>query len=95
MQHATKFFGFALTGVLGFVLFTTDPGGKELKTVSSNKAMIERGKYLVMVGSCDDCHTTKNFGPKGPEPDISKRISGSPANMKLPSIPKDVLGPDK
>ena len=43
----------------------------------------ERGKYLVTVGGCDDCHTPKTFGPNGPELDMSRRLSGHPAADKL------------
>ena len=60
-----------------------------------NKKMIERGKWLVGFAGCDDCHTPKTFGPKGPEFDMTKRLSGSPAHIPVPEIPKEVLGPAK
>ncbi|MBK7093223.1 MAG: diheme cytochrome c-553, partial [bacterium] len=28
--------------------------------------MIKRGSYLVNSGSCNDCHSPKKYGPKGP-----------------------------
>jgi hypothetical protein len=55
----------------------------------------ERGKYLVTVGLCDDCHTPKVFGPEGPTLDMTRRLSGHPAAEKLPKTPAGVLGPDK
>lgn len=55
----------------------------------------ERGKYLVTIALCDDCHSPKVFGPEGPSPDTSRRLSGHPANDKLPPTPAGVLGPDK
>ena len=49
----------------------------------------ERGRYLVdAIAGCDDCHTPKNMGPNGPEPDMTRRLSGHPENMKLGEPPK-------
>lgn len=49
---------------------------------------VERGKYLVTIVGCNDCHTTKNMGPKGPEPDMSRMLAGHPENMKMPPAPR-------
>jgi len=59
------------------------------------RSMIERGKYLVNLGGCNDCHTPKTFGPEGMGMDSTRLLSGHPADEKLPDIPHDVLGPDK
>ena len=40
---------------------------------------VERGKYLTLVGGCNDCHTPKKLGPDGPEADMSRELSGNPA----------------
>jgi hypothetical protein len=40
--------------------------------------------------SCNDCHTPFKMGPKGPEPDMSRMLSGHPEQMKLPPPPKPV-----
>ena len=58
-------------------------------------AMIERGKYLVTIGSCNDCHSPKIMTPKGPAVDESKLLSGSPAGQPIPALPDGVLGPGK
>jgi mono/diheme cytochrome c family protein len=50
--------------------------------------MVARGKYLVAVGGCNDCHTPMKMGPKGPEPDMSRYLSGHPADVKVPPAPK-------
>src|SRR6266849_3250740 len=44
---------------------------------------VERGKVLVTAGGCHDCHTTKKLGPAGPEPDLSKSLSGHPETIKI------------
>jgi cytochrome c553 len=56
---------------------------------AAKETPVERGKYLVgAIGGCDDCHTPKNMGPNGPEPDMTKRLSGHPENAKVPAAPK-------
>ncbi len=49
---------------------------------------IEHGKYLVTIMYCNDCHTPFKMGPNGPEPDMSRMLSGHPEGMKLPPPPK-------
>jgi hypothetical protein len=56
---------------------------------------VERGKYLVTVGGCDDCHSPKVFKEQGPEPDMSRRLSGHPAADKLPKVPAFLIAPDR
>ena len=46
-----------------------------------------RGKYLVTIMSCNDCHTPFKMGPKGPEPDMTRMLSGHPETLKLPPPP--------
>jgi len=43
---------------------------------AKSESAVDRGKYLVSVIGCDDCHTPKTFGPNGPMPDMSRRLSG-------------------
>lgn len=42
---------------------------------------VRRGEYLVTIGGCNDCHTPLKMGPKGPEPDMSRMLSGHPENF--------------
>jgi len=51
---------------------------------SLSPKMVERGKYLVTLASCNDCHTPWKLGPKGPEPDMSRMLSGHPQQMPMP-----------
>lgn len=46
-----------------------------------------RGKYLVSIMGCNDCHTPWKMGAEGPEPDLSLYLSGHPAKAKLPAAP--------
>jgi hypothetical protein len=42
---------------------------------------IDRGKYLVSVIGCNDCHTPKMMTPNGPEPDLTRELSGRPEQV--------------
>jgi mono/diheme cytochrome c family protein len=53
----------------------------------------ERGKYLVTIAGCSDCHTPFKMGPNGPEPDMTRFLSGHPQDLKLPPPPKLPEGP--
>src|SRR5687768_13858753 len=41
----------------------------------------ERGAYLVSIMGCHDCHTPWVMGPKGPEPDMTRALSGHPEQI--------------
>ena len=56
-------------------------------------SQVERGKYLVMVGGCNDCHSPKIFTPAGPVFDTTRLLSGYPSGSQLPPFPKGVIGP--
>src|SRR5512136_2733094 len=55
---------------------------------------VERGKYLVTSMGCNDCHTPWKLGEKGPEPDMTRMLSGHPEGMKLPPSPALTPGPE-
>ena len=56
-------------------------------------ARVERGGYLVWAMGCNDCHTPWKMGQKGPEMDFSRRLSGHPADLKMPAPPAVPAGP--
>jgi hypothetical protein len=60
---------------------------------SANKARVARGEYLVTIGGCNDCHTPLKMGAKGPEPDMSRMLSGHPEQLVMPPAPKLGQGP--
>ncbi len=50
--------------------------------------LVGGGRYLVTVMGCNDCHTPYKMGKTGPEPDMTRMLSGHPEGMKLPPPPK-------
>ncbi len=76
----------SLFSVTGLIL-----AAKTLHETSPDK--VARGEYLVAYCSCNDCHTPHKMGPHGPEPDMSRFLSGHPETMKLPPPPVLAAGP--
>jgi len=56
-------------------------------------ARIARGAYLVKTMGCNDCHTPMKLGPRGPEPDMTRALTGHPENMVMPPAPVLPPGP--
>ncbi len=48
---------------------------------------VARGRYLVSTSACMDCHTPLKMGPNGPEPDLSRLLSGHPESLAMPPVP--------
>ena len=48
---------------------------------------VARGEHLVLTSGCHDCHTPLKMGPQGPEPDMTRKLSGHPEGMQLPPPP--------
>ncbi len=57
------------------------------------KGDVARGAYLVRTMGCNDCHTPLKMGPKGPEPDMTRMLTGHPADLKMPPAPDLGKGP--
>lgn len=60
---------------------------------STDPAAVARGAYLVSILGCHDCHTPFKLGPQGPEPDMSRALTGHPAELVMPPAPKLGDGP--
>lgn len=81
----------ALAGLL--VVCSTEAQSEDAAT--GGQSQLERGKFLVTMGGCSDCHTPKTMTEMGPMPDSSLLLSGHPADLPVPEIPAGVLGPGK
>ena len=55
--------------------------------------VVSRGKYLVTIAACNDCHTPWKMTAEGPKPDMDRMLSGHPEGMVLPPAPKMPEGP--
>ena len=52
----------------------------------SGNAQVERGRYLVRVTGCHDCHSPK---VQGMTPDLNRALSGRPSTTALPTATKE------
>jgi cytochrome c553 len=52
-----------------------------------------RGKYLVDIMGCHDCHTPMKLGPNGPQWDLDRALSGHPEQLVMPPGPTLPPGP--
>lgn len=59
-----------------------------ISSAAGNPAEIKRGAQLVDYGGCKDCHTPFRMGPKGPEKDEARGLSGHPADLPGATPPK-------
>jgi len=94
-MKTTAIAGFVTTGLFSLLLVTGSSFAAEQKGTSGQKAMVEKGRYLVTIAGCNDCHSPKKMTPYGPVPDEARLLSGHPADEKLPEVPPDVIGPNK
>src|ERR1044071_5239517 len=67
---------------------TGDVSAKPTQVADRHAAQVARGQYLVNFGGCHDCHTPLKMGPKGPEPDMARMLSGHPHDLVMTPPPK-------
>jgi mono/diheme cytochrome c family protein len=70
-----------------------DKASSDKPATMTKEQMTARGKYLTMIAGCNDCHTPKKMGPKGPEFDMSRELSGHPGTDPIPEYPTACLSP--
>ena len=83
----------ALPGAIGWRVVAIDSEPASPTAQASQAARIERGAYLVRTMGCNDCHTPLKMGPKGPEPDMTRALTGHPSDLVMPPPPKLPEGP--
>jgi mono/diheme cytochrome c family protein len=84
----------AVPGAIGYrATEATQVAGQPATTKALDPKLVERGKYLVSAMGCHDCHTPWKVGPKGPEPDMTRALTGHPSDMVMPPPPKLPEGP--
>lgn len=90
----------ALAGAatLALSLAATDAGAAGLvkstnAAGAAKTAQIERGRYLVTIMGCNDCHTPLKMGAHGPEPDMARMLSGHPESLAITEPPSPSQGP--
>jgi Cytochrome c len=74
----------AVAVAIGAVVLVTNAAANR-DTTQASVDPVARGKYLVESIGCADCHTPLVMGPKGPERDRARHLSGHPQDLALPA----------
>jgi mono/diheme cytochrome c family protein len=77
------------------LLGVTTPGAvrSDDVDVARRQDNVARGKYLVTIAGCNDCHTPLKIGPSGAERDMNRMLSGHPEQLAMPPAPTLDQGP--
>jgi len=86
-----SFWVVAVAATLATIVLTAAPLAAAAD--NPNAAKVARGQYLVSTSGCHDCHTPFKLGPNGPEPDMSRALSGHPQSLVMPPAPQLPPGP--
>ena len=70
--------------ILALLAGCSQPASTPAPAAAPAVSQVERGHMLIVGGGCHDCHTPKKIGPNGPEPDMSKMLSGHPESAGVP-----------
>ena len=79
---------YAILGVAVVATIAVTTSAQAQATPATAAEKVKRGEYLVSTSACHDCHTPWKMGPKGPEPDMTRALSGHPEGVVMPAPPK-------
>jgi len=79
----TLFLAASMTIIITAAAVVTVTGRAVMRSSDRREAaaVVRRGEYLVSIMGCNDCHTPWKMGPNGPEPDMSRFLSGHPEEI--------------
>lgn len=90
MSYERRLFSSTVLIISSFFYFScqNQEKGEELVPTSeiqvdSHQEMVERGKYLIEIMGCNDCHSPKKMGERGPEIIPELALSGFPADRPI------------
>jgi hypothetical protein len=72
--------GVALVGAAGFSATQVNVARPSTADATA-QARLERGTYLVRAMGCNDCHTPWKMTEHGPEPDMTRALTGHPEEV--------------
>jgi hypothetical protein len=92
MNTKTLYLTFSVFFIFFSIYSCNNTAGENKKSITSfptKSMLIERGKYLVTIMGCNDCHSPKIMGANGPQTDTANTLSGYPSTRPLPVFPAD------
>lgn len=92
MKTAIALFAAAAATLILFTQCQTEPAKANPPSASATtQDIVARGKYIMGMAACDDCHTPKIMTPQGPVPDMNRRFMGHPAEEPFDGADKKQL----
>lgn len=90
MSYERRLFSSIVLIISSFFYFScqNQEEGEELEPIAeaqvdSHQELVERGKYLIEIMGCNDCHSPKKMGERGPEIIPELALSGFPADRPI------------
>ncbi|MGM0945342.1 MAG: c-type cytochrome [Bacteroidota bacterium] len=90
MSYERRLFSSTVLIISSFFYFScqNQEEGEELEPIAeaqvdSHQELLERGKYLIEIMGCNDCHSPKKMGKRGPEIIPELALSGFPADRPI------------
>jgi hypothetical protein len=72
----------AMSAVIGTVAMAGCGSEAAVRAATAEESpQVARGRYMVSVMGCNDCHTPLKMTPNGPEPDMERFLSGHPEQI--------------
>lgn len=93
-RSSTRILGVLMLSGAWLLASSTGAAG-ESKGPKGSDELIEKGRHLVVVAGCHDCHSPKVMSPNGPVPHPLKSLSGHQAEAGIPAVPAGVLTPER
>ena len=81
-----------IVSVVAALLIAALPGAA-FSAAGTDAAVIASGERLVQNMDCNTCHTPKVFTQQGPQLDVSRLLSGHPADEKPFAVPAGLISP--
>jgi len=91
MKKNTIFLTFLLSSVTILLLLLTGCMQEQHEKQLNQAELVERGKFLVQVGGCSDCHTPKISGPQWPQMDTKRLLSGYASTVPLQKVNLEII----
>jgi hypothetical protein len=90
-MRKVRFVSVFLVVVFAVVLIQAGCSNSNEEKVPTKEERIEKGKMLVELGGCNDCHSPKVMTAMGPVPDTTRLLSGHPQDEPVANVDPAML----
>lgn len=89
-NYIVLFFTLTLAGAAVYAGINSNTYSPSTMDAVKADTVVKRGKYLVDIMGCHDCHSPRVMTPNGPAPDPERLLSGHPAGQAIAPFDKAV-----